>query len=1453
MRRPLLVAFAAVLTTVLVFTSTPVGVWTAARVAERLAPEYGLQLDVGAAAGSLLGVAELREFSLRDSEGTFHVVGPSLSVSLWDRALTVESPQVELRLAAGEVPPAGDPEPIGAITLPVAELPTVSVSNGRIDLAYGDSLHLAAAGVTLHYEPPLSTQQQTSGRLQVDAPELLLSAGADTLAAALGCALAVGADRLTTRTLEIRGGSGETIVQSTAAVTLEFSETFPLDTDARIQLRSADRRADFHVVLAGGLQPLQLDLSASAVATDSTWGEADLSLSGAIDTEHVTLDSVWIDSPHGRAFLTGALAFAESDRFELIAAVSEVDVKALTGGVVDGELTGNARVNGQLATAAIEADLQAELAGIESLPGPPLDLHLDARLNDSLLVATLESNVGALTTRGYADLDGEIDLTVEGEVNAGHFFGVQMPVEIAGELTTDAMDILVSADRLPFLEGEFGRTQLHLELREGSQLQVELTLEEEQLQADMRGDLGAGEVEQLRAIVNPLALERLTPALSGTVAATLSAGGALDLGHAHATARIEMAEVSYAGWEVDDATLNLSLNGGVATATLESSGLQLEARVDTSGLFRARCELDSAMLTRSVGGTHPADSLTLSGTLGAEGFAGQLEKVRAQATFSDARLLIGGWSIVSQDTVRVSHDDALTQLQPARFETPLGLLRVAGALADSVELSAAIDSLTPGGIDHNLGGSGSLRARVRGRRTAPRVEAEISFGDLTLQGNRLGSGQISASYGDSIAATVWMRQPGVRGDRRPSGETSEHDGGELVARLSAVSTALQTGTDSVHFELAARHLDVGPLLTYALGDSVAAVIGARSSLAIELARLDSGFSWRDLRGGIAVDELSLSKGALRLTAPAEGVEFLFGDSAPQTAHFPLARRDRETQQFTRPAGTVRLQAEQSAAAVRAQLSLEQLDLLAAGALGFDDALVPAGAIDAALTLTDSAGTRAVTLAADAVLDDFGDVAAQLTTHKDTGFAQLLWTTPLADEVAVAVELPWNSHTGELSWEQAHLTARSDGVNLFVFLDQLPQLDRLDGLVRLDIATTGLDSNAEVRGFVEIEEVELALLDVKPGYLFPAGRLDLDGRRGEISLAGRPTRGKGTVALSGHVAAAAADVDYALDLKVSGLPYAYDDVFEVQRLHADLRFHGRTGSSLLEGEVRLDNAAAEAPLVNLTAPPVPPPPPALQSPFLESTQLNVQADIRNMAVRNELTDLVLDGSARMYGTFYKPRFQGELVVGEGRVIALNNEFEFTKGRVILDQLVPTYSLLDLAYDPLLLDPELDMEAVAAVRDVAEDDPRDVTMTLRGRAKRATPVFSSAGLDDGQVFFLLAFNTTETAGVRGRELYTAAGTAVGQLLLSRQVQRIGLDEFQLLPSGTVLGTVGQPAVRLGKYFTWPLPLWVRYEAITREPAIGEAQVEYKVTRFLTVRADAHSEYELYGVGIGLVKEF
>ena len=276
--------------------------------------------------------------------------------------------------------------------------------------------------------------------------------------------------------------------------------------------------------------------------------------------------------------------------------------------------------------------------------------------------------------------------------------------------------------------------------------------------------------------------------------------------------------------------------------------------------------------------------------------------------------------------------------------------------------------------------------------------------------------------------------------------------------------------------------------------------------------------------------------------------------------------------------------------------------------------------------------------------------------------------------------------------------------------------------------------------------------------------------------------------------------------------------------------------------------AQVQLVDLTT--AVPPPPAVQNDLLEQTSLDLFIDIDDLQTYSEISDVVLDGGIRLYGTLSKPRFQGELDIREGHLLLLSRRFEFDRGRIITDRLVPTYSVLDIAYDPLLLDPELDLHATAMVRDNMSEVDREVTLELLGTARETAPVLTSPGLGDTEVLNLLAFGDPVGGTASEDFLYAAAG----QLLLSRQARRVGLDEFQLLSSGGVMGaTIGEPSVRVGKYLDWPLSVWLRYEGLTRDMTTGQFEAEYRITNLLKIDARTNSDRGVYGVGIVLEKDF
>jgi hypothetical protein len=303
----------------------------------------------------------------------------------------------------------------------------------------------------------------------------------------------------------------------------------------------------------------------------------------------------------------------------------------------------------------------------------------------------------------------------------------------------------------------------------------------------------------------------------------------------------------------------------------------------------------------------------------------------------------------------------------------------------------------------------------------------------------------------------------------------------------------------------------------------------------------------------------------------------------------------------------------------------------------------------------------------------------------------------------------------------------------------------------------------------------------------------------------------------------------------------------------LRLAGTPLVSRLAGTIRLEKPLAEPVLVAFNAPPPPPPPPALRDEFLENMALDVRVEIGGLQIDSELADAVVSGAIGVGGTFYKPVFQGDAIIEEGKVFILGRQFDFEQSRIVLNSLVPTRSILEIAYDPLELDPDLDLRATTQVLDRGDNDKEyTVTMKVQGPAKSAAPRFESTparGFSD--IISLLAFGTTSSSG---RSSYgSVLGTAAGQLL-GKQVEKVGIDEFAVLPSSNVIGIKPKElALRMGKFIEMPFPMWVRYEAAVNRMSQGEVRLEHRLNTYLTLTGSAQSEYDRYGLGIGLKRDF
>ena len=386
----------------------------------------------------------------------------------------------------------------------------------------------------------------------------------------------------------------------------------------------------------------------------------------------------------------------------------------------------------------------------------------------------------------------------------------------------------------------------------------------------------------------------------------------------------------------------------------------------------------------------------------------------------------------------------------------------------------------------------------------------------------------------------------------------------------------------------------------------------------------------------------------------------------------------------------------------------------------------------------------------------------------------------------------------------------------------------------------------------LDTLSLALLDTEPAYWFTSGQVKFVGRQALlVDFAGTSEENAGIVELAGRLDLSNfEDLGFDLQVLARELPYRYEEIFSVPGIDIDLALTGSESRSSLSGRIGLRDALTELTVVELRAPTPPPRPPTLRDEMLENLTLEVFTSIEELELDSESAQGLISGGVNVSGTFYKPTFQGDFEIEEGKIIIFNRPFEIQQGRISLNSLVPTQSLVDLAYDPLLLDPEVDLAASSSVDNAADDTVYTVTMSIQGPALTAAPEFAADPvLEFDKIVRLLVFGSTSTA----LDYETALSMAAGQLL-SKKVEKIGLDEFVVLPSGTVFNTTRRRAIRIGKNLEdLPLSLWVQYEAAIDELSYGELRIEHRLTPYLTIIGISQSEYDRYGLGLGVKKDF
>ena len=1434
MKRKLLGAAAVLGAVLFLIAVTPIGPAALAHLLER--GVGGWQISIGSRRGGLLYAFSFSDVYCKNPALGVTVNAEYLAAWPWSWEIDIQAPKVRVEPStkADSTTAATD------IELPLAFLPNLNATAGALDWQLGETRIVAR-----DWHGAYRAVADTSAHL-----ELALSELQGVPLRSLTLDLALSPHRIDRG--EIRAvGAGDSLRSDLhASFALGLKLPRPLQVDATATVETDSARGSLAAEIDGALTPLQLRGTLRGKGSAPAVSAVDLRGDIRANGTRLVVDSLLVSLFDGT--LTGEATYfftRDSLQTQLRGEGFDLALAVPFAGRAEFDLAADV----QLQHRRYAADFAALLRDVDLIPDRQFDAEITGwHQPDGATRLDLQSPLLELVATGSSDLEGDYDLALKGALQAASFLRGAAPIAIAGQAKPDTLALQLTAKHLPSELGEeFGPLAADLHLSANRYLAADLRLENDLLVARADIDLEHSEIDTLVADVDGLTVERIMPGLNGRLDADLRGGGGLSLETLRLGGHIATSPLKYAAWQTSELALDVDWDQGAAKVSGGGPGVSVLAELDVDGHLTAQADFADTLL-RGIDGAVAA----LGGTLRWEGPLEDLDAVQADLALDSLLLRQGEWELQNHGPLQADYGNGRMDLTAVHLQTSVGLVDLSGWVGrDSLSVAAKLSALELSNLASDLSATGGGHLRIGGTLARPEAQGVVTMEEMHLDTLALGNARLRLSLADTLT-TEFTADAGVR-----------------LALTCPAAPLFGPETAPVQLSIEAKAADLGPVLSYALGRPLYGRLDLDGHL--ETALGDSMPNWRDLSGYIDVHGLAIESQAtadsLRLDLLSGG-QFAFGEGRVvlDSVAIGLQRYDRDRLAL-QPAGTLRLAGQLvDTKPSKIELDLEDADLAFFGG--------PKGLVqlDAEVRGTASAPQVTADLAVESA--DLGTLRGRLDGDRHGGDWHLNWTTSLDDSLIVTGRVPWDLRAGALSLDEGWLEAHSDGIGLlFLGTNLIAELDHLDGRISADLRAEGLDSTLSLQGQIGVEGLEFALLDLEPIYALPDGQLQFNDRQVELvgfSVENEPKRGFRSASLTGQLDLAPLDdPSFDLQLRAERMTSYYENVgqlFRANDIDLDISFAGSLSASKLAGRVLLNRPQSEASLVVLTLP-VPPPPPALRDDFLENMALAVEVEIRGLALDSELAEVEASGAVEVGGTFYKPLFQGDIIIDEGQVFVLNQQFSITQGRVVFNRLAPTKSILDVMYDPFELNPILDLEAkTEEITDINDDQKYVVTLTLQGPAQKIVTDFKADPQDPDNLdppdtrgtINLLAFNMVDfdyaTAfGSTSEAINTAAtafSTAAG-LLLSKQVEKVGLNEFTVVPSSAIVGaSPGDPVLRAGKYLGGlPLPLWVRYEAMLEKMAEGEVRVEHKIKSFLTIVGLAQSKHDHYGLGIGLKREF
>ncbi len=1401
---------------------TPLGPWALLRGAALLSSPQTLQAD--GISGSLWSGFSLRGARFYDAAQRVELRVEELAISLRPASVRLQEPHLTLALAAAT--DSAQRAPV-AIQLPIEWLPDLHLINGSADVDLGDGSHLRLQGWSGRYRSALEQTGSLDMQLhtwQIDSDSLQITG---SLAARA---------MLHTDYIDIDSLQADVHVDALRALIgmagrLDFSAQRALRTTWHLHATGHGDSLRAEADVAGALQPLALRAALRGHLFSALLGEVPFAADARVDTAHATLDSL-------QATVLAGVLHAQA-RYALsgdsLSATLRAEQLALAhiDSTLSGSAAGHARAEFDFATRRYSAETRFFFNDIHWPGARPFDAALQGQhLPDGTTHLQLDSPAAALVAHGQSDLEGQYELHISGQLQPRAAFDLDMaPINLRATLRPDTLQLFADTAHLPAVaDTPFGPVRAEVNLRAARYVDARIELEDSLLVGRGLFDLRRGRTDSFHIAVHRLPLSRLAQSTAGALSLDLRADGPLAIDSLLVQVDLQAGDVRHDSWRGGDIAAGLRWSAGTGSGWARTAHAQATVSIDSAQNVAARAAFRGLQLHSTDG-----DSLALVGELTLRTPLYYASAGSAELAIDSLDLAIGGAGLTARAPLHLRYADGLLASSQALLHTPLGPMTIAGS-ASVDALSVDVDwpqiDMSALATDLHLE-QGTGHMTISGRLAQPQMDGWMDLRAVRLDTALLGDLRVDWTLRDSLVARATLRQR-----QRPA----------LTASVSAptLGTGRAEPGTAAHISLSIDALSLRAPLTYMLGSPARGLLSLSADVHVPLVNEHGA-----LRGDVRVEQFSIDA-----QIGGEALNLMLAPGARAQANqqgirlegllAEMSRYDRDAEAFL-PAGTLSLDGRlPTDGDSDVRLHMADVDLLLLGG--------PDGMANLQAQLTGTYGAPQLFAHLDIATDDLGSAETALTGDSTGAYMHLRWNTLLQDSLTVKGHLPWNLSAGRIDWTAGWLEAHSDGIDLSALVDLLTDLDALGGRALGQVHARGLDSTLTLDGHIDFADVQLALLGVTPTYALPDGRLAWSGRRGTLrNFSSGPTNSYDEMAMSGFVDLGdLLEPTFDVALRARGLDLHYADIFRDDDINVDLRMAGSTRRSQLSGSLTLQSPVAEPVFVVLNSPPVPPPPPALRDEFLENMELDVHVQLRDLQVDSELTNARASGGIGISGTFYKPVFQGDVVLDEGSIYVLNRPFELEEGRIVLNSLVPTRSLLEVAYDPLVLDPTLDLRATAQVVDRGDGDARyTVTMSLQGAAQSAAPRFESTpALDFNRIVNLLAFGTTDVSDFN---YGTALGTAAGRLL-SKRVARVGIDEFAVLPSSNIIGVEqGQPALRMGKFLEIPFPMWVRYEAAINSMGQGEVRLEHRLNSILTLTGSAQSEYDRYGLGIGLKKEF